>query len=347
MSTSDSDCSIDWLASDEDEDKGAGRSSLPLPESGGCCGAHNFNLRHASEGNCDAEGSPRCDSPSSHADSFPVRDSLSLPHQEKHHSLSPKRPEKPSGIQPQLARKRPRSGDALEPGYRKPPNGTERDELFADKCRDLHCFIRPLSSILNSLRSGRYRQRLSSFQESTAIDRLQRIMGILQNPGMGERYINILLKVEELLKTWFPNIKPGNDAFDRPEHTCLRKKQKLVSTITAVSTAAAHSACQALSVPHTVANPYSATSLKWLHVSPICSPGPELGLMGLHERLPRRDDDATQDNAVSSSSDARREPPGGRPPQGKINAPCLERLLKSTESIITSKDAGGPKSSSC
>ncbi|XP_023666955.1 uncharacterized protein ciartb [Paramormyrops kingsleyae] len=347
MSTSDSDCSIDWLASDEDEDEGAGRALLPLPESGGSCGAHSFNLRHASEGNCDAEGSPRCDSPSSHADSFQACDSLPLPHQGKHHSLSPKCPEKPSGIQPQLARKRPRTGDTLEPGGRQPPNGTERDELFADKCRDLQCFIRPLSSILNSLRCGRYRERLSSFQESTAIDRLQRIMGILQNPAMGERYINILLKVEELLKTWFPNIKPRSEVFDQPEHTCLRKKQKLVSTNTAVGTAEAHSACQSLSVPNTMASPYSATSLKWLHVSPICSPGLEPGLMGLHQRPPRRDDDATQDNAVSSSSDARTESAGGRPPQGKINAPCLERLLKSTESIIMSKGAGGSKSGSC
>lgn len=116
---------------------------------------------------------------------------------------------------------------------------------------------------------------------------------------------------------------------------------QLVSASTAGGNAAAPSACPALSVPHPTASPYSATSLKWLHVSPICSPGLELGLLGPH------DDDATQDNAVSSSSDARTRPPGGRPPQGRINAPCLERLLKSTESIIVSKGAGGSKSGSC
>lgn len=86
----------------------------------------------------------------------------------------------------------------------------------------------------------------------------------------------------------------------------------------------------------------------------------------------QHDQDLTQDNSVSSSTDAamnsiangnssgsgkagggtrgktdslsQRQPPPaapGRPPLGKINAPCLERLLKATESIITQRGTGG------
>lgn len=86
---------------------------------------------------------------------------------------------------------------------------------------------------------------------------------------------------------------------------------------------------------------YSASNLKWLHTSPICSPTAE------HPLSPR-DRDLTQDNSVSSSTDGHTKtgsvPRGPLP--GKINAPCLERLLKSTESIITRKGAGGLMDSS-
>ncbi|CAF98330.1 unnamed protein product, partial [Tetraodon nigroviridis] len=78
---------------------------------------------------------------------------------------------------------------------------------FHFQCMELQCYIHPLSSILNGLRSGRYRERLSSFQESVAMDRIQRIMGVLQNPCLGEKYVSIILKMEEMLKSWFPNVK--------------------------------------------------------------------------------------------------------------------------------------------
>lgn len=86
---------------------------------------------------------------------------------------------------------------------------------------------------------------------------------------------------------------------------------------------------------------YSASNLKWLHTSPICSPTAE-------HLLAPRDRDLTQDNAVSSSTDghAKTESVPRGPPPGKINAPCLERLLKSTESIITRKGVGGLMDSS-
>lgn len=133
--------------------------------------------------------------------------------------------------------------------------------------------------------------------------------------------------------------------------------------------------------------PYSSTNLKWLHTSPICSLTSEQA-QGTSLRTTtmtttaasttaaqpaQRDQDLTQDNSVSSSTDAamnsiaggnsnnggngkaggargktdsllQRQPPPtapGRPPLGKINAPCLERLLKATESIITQRGTGG------
>lgn len=86
---------------------------------------------------------------------------------------------------------------------------------------------------------------------------------------------------------------------------------------------------------------YSATHLKWLHTSPICSPSAELALGRLRRWRASAPggQDATQDSSVSSSTD----PPPGAPrrPPGKIVAPCLERLLKSTESIVTRKHATG------
>ncbi|KAJ0066166.1 hypothetical protein NL108_001404, partial [Boleophthalmus pectinirostris] len=47
---------------------------------------------------------------------------------------------------------------------------------------------------------------LSSFQQSVAMDRLQRIVGVLQRPDCGEKYLNTLLQVEVMLKLWFPQI---------------------------------------------------------------------------------------------------------------------------------------------
>lgn len=93
---------------------------------------------------------------------------------------------------------------------------------------------------------------------------------------------------------------------------------------------------------------YSASNLKWLHTSPICSPTAEQAQAGPRHLLPPRDRDLTQDNSVSSSTDSHTKTdsvPRG-PPPGKINAPCLERLLKSTESIITRKGVGSLMESS-
>ncbi|XP_014842671.1 PREDICTED: circadian-associated transcriptional repressor [Poecilia mexicana] len=83
---------------------------------------------------------------------------------------------------------------------------SEGDLLFAQKCAELQGFVRPLLELLNGLKSGRFDHGLSSFQQSVAMDRIQRIVGVLQRPDCGEKYLNTLLQVEVMLKLWFPHI---------------------------------------------------------------------------------------------------------------------------------------------
>lgn len=98
--------------------------------------------------------------------------------------------------------KRPRKGE----GGDVPPS--DGDRLFAQKCQELRGFIRPLAELLEGLRRGRYDRGLSSFQQSVAMDRLQRIIGVLQKPEMGARYLGTLLQVEAMLRLWFPHVAP-------------------------------------------------------------------------------------------------------------------------------------------
>ncbi|XP_045900783.1 circadian-associated transcriptional repressor-like isoform X2 [Micropterus dolomieu] len=83
---------------------------------------------------------------------------------------------------------------------------SQGDLLFAQKCAELQGFVRPLLELLNGLKRGRFDRGLSSFQQSVAMDRIQRIVGVLQRPNSGEKYLNTLLQVEMLLKLWFPQI---------------------------------------------------------------------------------------------------------------------------------------------
>ncbi|XP_077372953.1 circadian-associated transcriptional repressor [Festucalex cinctus] len=227
----------------------------------------------------------------------------------------------------------------------------EKGRLFTRKCMELQCYIQPLSSILNGLRSGRYRERLSSFQESVAMDRIQRILGVLQNPYLGEKYISIILKMEEMLKSWFPNVKPLHQpAATHTEEAVPTKKLKLSPVTPTAAVAMSESPLAAKPRRLTYLTPpgaYSANNLKWLHTSPICSPTAEQPQLAPRHVAPPRD--ITQDSAVSSSTDSPANKtdsvPRG-PPPGKINAPCLERLLKSTESIITRKGTSGLTDSS-
>ncbi|TNN86888.1 Circadian-associated transcriptional repressor [Liparis tanakae] len=240
--------------------------------------------------------------------------------------------EKTNGKNTQQALKRPHSSTAEESRERQLlSNASEKNQMFRRKCMELQCYIQPLSTILNGLRSGRYRERLSSFQESVAMDRIQRIMGVLQNPCMG----------------WFPNVKRQDQVPVTQAEEAVPTKKPKISPAT-VSAAASPvgvgdppAGVQTLRAADLAPRANSASHLKWLHPSPICSPtAPQAQAGSRHLLSPR---DRTQDNAVSSSTDGHRKTdsvPRG-PPPGKINAPCLEKLLKSTESIIVRKGTGG------
>ncbi|KAM6228885.1 circadian-associated transcriptional repressor [Spheniscus humboldti] len=120
---------------------------------------------------------------------------------------SRKRPGRPDRTPPELppsprGGKRPWKGD----GGDSPPS--DGDLLFAQKCRELRGFIRPLAELLEGLKRGRYDRGLSSFQQSVAMDRIQRIIGVLQKPEMGARYLGTLLQVEGMLRVWFPHVAP-------------------------------------------------------------------------------------------------------------------------------------------
>lgn len=83
---------------------------------------------------------------------------------------------------------------------------TQGDLQFAQKCMELRGFVRPLLELLNGLKKGRFDKGLSSFQQSVAMDRIQRIVGVLQKPHIGEKYLPTLLQVEMMLKLWFPQV---------------------------------------------------------------------------------------------------------------------------------------------
>ncbi|KAF4100680.1 circadian associated repressor of transcription a [Onychostoma macrolepis] len=85
---------------------------------------------------------------------------------------------------------------------------TEGNLRFARKCAELHGYIRPLLELLKGLKTGRYDKGLSTFQQSVAIDRLRRIVGVLQKPDLGEKYMGTLLQLEMMLKIWFPQVRP-------------------------------------------------------------------------------------------------------------------------------------------
>ncbi|XP_052441187.1 circadian-associated transcriptional repressor [Carassius gibelio] len=85
---------------------------------------------------------------------------------------------------------------------------TEGDLRFARKCAELRGYIRPLLELLKGLKTGRYDKGLSTFQHSVAIDRLRRIVGVLQKPELGEKYMGTLLQLEVMLKVWFPQVRP-------------------------------------------------------------------------------------------------------------------------------------------
>uniref|UniRef100_A0A8C8RV20 Circadian associated repressor of transcription n=1 Tax=Pelusios castaneus TaxID=367368 RepID=A0A8C8RV20_9SAUR len=187
---------------------------------------------------------------------------------------------------------------------------TEGDQLFAQKCQELQGFIRPLMELLNGLKKGRYERGLSSFQRSVAMDRIQRIVGVLQKPEMGERYLGTLLQVEVMLKVWFPHVALNSSC---PESGTAENARKLAKQPHPKPSAADSSVVkQAVPSKDSAQSPpveklhqthlvdpvpangkasaawreqacfladWSAMNLTWMHTSPICNP--PLGLANL------------------------------------------------------------------
>ncbi|KAM7405657.1 hypothetical protein PAMP_000091 [Pampus punctatissimus] len=330
MSTSDSDDSIDWLASDEDdydspEMLSPPQADAPLVPSSSSTTATSFRESPSSCLHSAAAQRRRSDCKDGRQETPAVSPVQGFTSVCKQQTL------------PVETRKRAHDA-ALDELCEKPQPDTE-NEIFSHKCRELQCYVQPLSSILHGLRSGRYSERLSSFQESVAMDRIQRIMGVLQNPNMGGRFLGIILKIEEMLQSWFPHIKAN---LSQRADSTPAKRQKHHSTTSPLPPSPV-SLCSSDS-----AASYSSTHLRWLHTSPICSlktPEPPLGRPAAavtsaspHPRCSRA---VTQDNAVSSSTDSHtcRLSCNPRLPF-KISSPCLERLLRAKDSIVAPRTAG-------
>ncbi|TKS70485.1 Circadian-associated transcriptional repressor [Collichthys lucidus] len=175
------------------------------------------------------------------------------------------------------------------------------------------------------------------------------------------RFLSIILKIEEMLQSWFPHIKPNlTDDGVQPKrqkhhHHHHHGGASLPPPPPPPPRSSLVSLCSSDVEPASLGSLYSTTHLKWLHTSPICSlKTPESMLVqrassstSSTSPLPARcSQEVTQDNAVSSSTDSHKTPP---PPRRlgrgrlafKISSPCLERLLQAKESIIAPRTDGG------
>ncbi|XP_045889225.1 circadian-associated transcriptional repressor-like isoform X2 [Micropterus dolomieu] len=349
MSTSDSDYSIDWLASDEDDFDSPKRlspqlteeppvspsssSSSSLRESPSSCFHREATRRRSRSDCCDCKDGGRCGVDAGSAAA------LQAPAVSPVWGFTCVYTQQTLSVESEHQSSRKRAHCAASDGLCEKPRAHTENELFSQKCMELQCYIQPLSSILRGLRSGRYSERLSSFQESVAMDRIQRIMGVLQNPNMGGRFLSILLKIEEMLQSWFPRIKPGLTCTD--DGTPAKKLKHLDSASPPPS-----------SLEPPLASCHSSTRLKWLHTSPICSlkmPESTLGQPSASPLPACCGQEVTQDNTVSSSTDRPKgplrrlgaDPRLSRGPLPfKISSPCLVRLLQAKESIIAPRTVG-------
>ncbi|XP_051012845.1 circadian-associated transcriptional repressor [Acomys russatus] len=155
---------------------------------------------------------------------------------------------------------------------------TEGDLLFAQKCEELQGFIRPLTDLLNGLKMGRFDRGLSSFQQSVAMDRIQRIVGVLRKPRMGERYLGTLLQVEGMLKTWFPHIAAQKTSLGSGGHQPHKHIPSSHSDLP-VSCPLVEKMGQT-QLGHLVLKPkaswhlteWPAVNLTWIHSTPVSNP---------------------------------------------------------------------------
>ncbi|KAK1151651.1 circadian-associated transcriptional repressor isoform X1 [Acipenser oxyrinchus oxyrinchus] len=213
------------------------------------------------------------------------------------------------------------------------PARAEGDLVFTEKCRELQGFLKPLLELLNGLKRGRYHRGLSSFQQSVAMDRIQRIVGVIQKPAVGGRYLSTLLQVEMMLKLWFPHITPTSTPdIPKPGRTPERQgaphtpaKQSCspdrVSEETLSASAPLHTSSSqqhpgnsVLTAQEESSRPgrgyperppcrWSEPSLTWIHASPICAPlHPNNGPGALRAPHSPSFSPATQDSSISSTT---------------------------------------------
>ncbi|XP_029803769.1 circadian-associated transcriptional repressor [Suricata suricatta] len=157
---------------------------------------------------------------------------------------------------------------------------TEGDLLFAQKCKELQGFILPLTNLLDGLKMGRFERGLSSFQQSVAMDRIQRIVGVLQKPQMGERYLGTLLQVEGMLKTWFPHIAAQESPLGKGRHVLTRHFPSHHGYPAPSSPASPMGKMDQTQLGHLVLKSkqpwrlmeWPAVHLTWTHTTPICNP---------------------------------------------------------------------------
>ncbi|CAH6921629.1 circadian-associated transcriptional repressor [Phodopus roborovskii] len=158
---------------------------------------------------------------------------------------------------------------------------TEGDLLFAQKCKELQGFIRPLTDLLNGLKMGRFHRGLSSFQQSVAMDRIQRIVGVLRKPQMGERYLGTLLQVEGMLKTWFPHVSVQKSSLGGSGHQVNKHFPSHHSDSAASSPAAPLTEKMGQTqLGHFILKPkqpwhlteWPSMNLTWIHSTPISNP---------------------------------------------------------------------------
>lgn len=175
--------------------------------------------------------------------------------------------------------KRSRDGE-VEPSLNIHGCTTEGDLLFAQKCKELQGFIRPLTDLLNGLKMGRFERGLSSFQQSVAMDRIQRIVGVLQKPQMGERYLATLLQVEGMLKIWFPHIAAQKSSLGSSRHQLTKHFPSHHSYPAASSPSPPMERMDHTQLRQLVLKPKQpwhltelpAMNLTWIHTTPICNP---------------------------------------------------------------------------
>lgn len=174
---------------------------------------------------------------------------------------------------------------------------SDGDRIFAEKCRELQGFIRPLTELLNGLKRGRYHRGLSSFQQSVAMDRIQRIVGVLQKPEMGERYLGTLLQVEMMLKIWFPGVSSSSSSSSSSSDFDMEEPQNKMAKHPGVGSTGQNICHQrpvlcssnpctskapenhSLAQVHTdcvcckeVLAEWPTMNLTWMHTAPICNP---------------------------------------------------------------------------